>query len=98
MENNGTILDNQTEKEVDNRDLKKMLETNIALNREILDIAVYIKKYIVWQKIFAYLKLLIIVIPIILAVVYLPPFFKTLLDSLKDLGGMEAYQSLLLNK
>ena len=99
MENNGTILNNQPEKTVDNEELKQMIETNIALSQEILGLAIYIKKYIVWQKIFAYLKLLIIIIPIILAVVYLPPFFKTLLDSLKELGiGVEAYQSLLLNK
>lgn len=92
MENNGTILNNQPEKTVDNEELKQMLETNIALSQEILGLAIYIKKYIVWQKIFSYLKLLVIIVPLALAFIYLPPFirdsYQTLLQSLNGLQGL----------
>jgi len=103
MENNGTILNNQPEKGAENNDLKQMLQANIALSQEILGVAIYIKKYIVWQKIFTYLKLLIILVPIILAVIYLPPFFRdiyqTFLESLGELTVVDAGQfSGILNK
>ena len=84
MENNGSVLDNQVEKVSENEQLRQMLENNIALSQEILEIAVYIKKYIIWQKIFSYLKIFIIVVPVILALIYLPPILR---EGLQAISG-----------
>lgn len=76
MEGKQNITDNHPQKELNNEDLRQLLETNIALSQDILKTAVYIKKYIIWQKVLFFLKLIIILVPIILAVIYLPPFFQ----------------------
>ena len=61
---------------INNSDLKKLIEKNIDLNQEILDSVIYIKKYIRLQKVFSFLKVAIIIIPIIIAALYLTPIFK----------------------
>lgn len=71
----------------DNFDLKKgdqiekierLLKENLEMNNEIKSMVKHINTYVAWQKIFAWLKLLLIVVPIILGVIYLPPLFQNL--------------------
>lgn len=61
--------------------LKNLLERNLALSQEILGLAKYAKSYIRWLKIFSWLKVLIIVIPIVLGIIYLPTALKEVLSS-----------------
>ena len=57
-------------------EIKKLLEKNLELTEEIYKMVKGIKKYIFWQKVFSFLKILIIVVPIIIGIIYLPPLLK----------------------
>lgn len=66
-------------------ELNDLVRENLKVSQEILSLTKYIKKYIVWQKIFSWIKLFLIVIPIILAFIYLPPFLKDFSASIQGL-------------
>lgn len=68
-------------------ELNDLVRENLKVSQEILSLTKYIKKYIVWQKIFSWIKLFLIVIPIILAFIYLPPFLKDFSASIQGLVG-----------
>ena len=65
--------------------LFNLLKENLKVTQEILDLSKYIKKYIVWQKVVFWFKLVVILIPVILAVIYLPPFLKGAFTSFQEL-------------
>ena len=67
-------------------DFKKLLEENIAKNEEVYQISKKIKKYLVMGQILSILRLLFIVIPLILAILYLPSLLS---------GAWSNYQGLL---
>lgn len=66
-----------------NDEIKKIVEENLKLTQEIHKMTKYIKSYIIWSQVFGVLKLIIIIIPIVLGLMYLPPLLK---------GVMEQYQ------
>jgi len=70
---------------VKEEDLQKLLKKNFELNSEIFKMVKYIKKYIFWQKIWGVLKVLIILVPIILSIIYLPPFLNKVFSQYKGL-------------
>jgi len=69
-----------------NDDLRELLTRQIELNEKILEKVKYIKKYIVWQKIFSWIKFFLILIPLLVGLFYLPPLLKQL---------TQTYQSVL---
>jgi len=69
-------------------ELRDLLEKNLKLTNEIHDIAVYVKKYIFWQKIFGFLKIFIFVIPLVIGIIYLPPLLNQVLDQYKTILEM----------
>lgn len=73
MENN--LTDEQT----------ALLRRNLEISEEILKKTEYIKEYVKWQKIWGIINVLLIVIPIIIGIVYLPPLIKDYFDSLTAL-------------
>jgi hypothetical protein len=68
-------------------ELNNLIKENIKVSQEILELTKYIKKYVVWQKIFSLMKLFLIIIPIILAFIYLPPVLKSFSESIQGLVG-----------
>jgi len=73
------------EKPNESEDIKAMLAENLEMNKEIL---VYVKKintYIGWQRIYGWVKFFIILIPIIIGVLYLPPFIRDAYQQLINL-------------
>jgi thiosulfate reductase cytochrome b subunit len=63
----------------------KLLRQNLELSQEILNRTIWIKKYLKWQQVMGYVKILIIIIPIIIGLVYLPPLLKGYFDQLSSL-------------
>ena len=61
--------------------LQGLLIKNLQVSEEILDLSKYIKRYIRWQKAFAWIKLLLIVIPIVWGLLYLPAILEESLSS-----------------
>lgn len=53
-------------------ELKKILEKNLKLTEEIHKMTKSIKSFVLWQRIFGVLKILIIVVPIVLAAIFIP--------------------------
>ncbi|WKZ24651.1 MAG: hypothetical protein QY321_03470 [Patescibacteria group bacterium] len=57
-------------------ELKNLLERNTILLEETHETVKKISRYIRWAKIFAVVKLVVILIPLIAAALYLPSFFE----------------------
>lgn len=94
-----------------NKELKELLEKNLALTEEIHEMTHKIKRYISFQKFMSAVYFLIIVVPIILSIIYLPPLLKNIFSqygnaigidgsSLKNLlnAGNPDFQNLLMPK
>jgi len=82
-----TITTNLNEKQVSSdEEIKKILEENQKLVKEIHGMTKKIKSYLFWSQVFGIMKILLILIPIAIGFIYLPP----LLDSL-----IQQYQGIL---
>ncbi len=66
-------------------EVRKLLKENLEVTKEIHKIVRNIDKYIFYQKIFWLIKFLLIVIPIILGIIYLPPIFKNIIHQYQGL-------------
>lgn len=77
---------NNNDKSTNNKDIRELLEKNLELTEEIYKMSRSVRNYVITQRIFGVLKFLIIVVPIILAFIYLPPLVK---------GAIAPYQELL---
>lgn len=64
----------------DNGELKNLLEENLKLAQQTHDMVRSIKHHIVLEQVFNIIKILIIVVPIILGIIYLPSILKPYLD------------------
>ena len=67
--------------------VKKLLTENLKLNQEIYKMVKSIKSFLFWQRIFGIAKILIIVVPIIIGIIYLPPLLKQVMGQYQSLLG-----------
>ena len=70
------------------RELKELAKKNIKLSEEVLELSKKINSFVIWQRIFGVIKILIIIVPIILGVMYLPSLLSGVLDTYKELLGV----------
>ena len=66
-------------------DFKALLQENLKISKELLGITKKIKKWLAYQRVWGFLKLLIIVVPIILGIIYLPPLLFELIEPYREL-------------
>jgi uncharacterized protein Yka (UPF0111/DUF47 family) len=57
-------------------ELRELLKKNLAATEEVLKLVKKIKTYWAWQRAYFVLKLLIIAVPIVLGIIYLPPLLE----------------------
>ena len=57
-------------------DNKKLLEENLKVSKEILENTKRIRSNMFWSKVWFYVKLVLVLIPFILAAIYLPPLIR----------------------
>ena len=69
--------------------LKELTEKNIKLSEEVLELSKKINNFVIWQRVFGVIKILIIAIPIALSIIYLPPLLNGVLGTYKELLGLE---------
>jgi len=69
---------------------KKLLEKNLEYSQEIYRQTKYIKNYVFWAQIASVIKILLIAVPIIIGIIYLPPLLKGAFDQYKDILGIQA--------
>lgn len=70
-------------------EIKKILEQNLELNKAIYKHTKYIKNYVFWAQIAGVIKILLIVTPIVLGIIYLPPLLENLFEQYKGLLGIQ---------
>ena len=70
------------------KELKELAEKNIKLSEEVLELSKKINGFVIWQRIFGVIKILIIIVPIVLGIIYLPPLLSGVLDTYKELLGL----------
>jgi len=68
-------------------ELKQLIEKNLKLTEEVRDMTKSIKNYVLFQKIMSLVYFLIIFVPIILGVIYLPPILKNLFNQYQGILG-----------
>ncbi len=61
-------------------DIKKLLEENLAMTRELQASVAKIRSYMMWQRVFSFMYFLLVVGPLILALIYLPPLIRPYLQ------------------
>ena len=71
-------------------EIKKLLEQNLEMTKEIYAMTRKIKGYITFQKFISVIYLLLIVVPIVLSIIYLPPLLKGVFDQYKDVLGIQS--------
>ncbi|PIT95586.1 hypothetical protein COT96_00370 [Candidatus Falkowbacteria bacterium CG10_big_fil_rev_8_21_14_0_10_38_22] len=73
-------------------EIKKILEENLKLTQEIHQMTKKIKNYINFQKVMSLIYILLIVVPIILGIIYLPPLLSNLLEQYRGLLGGKVHR------
>ena len=71
-------------------EIKKLLEQNLELTKEIYRMTKKIKNYINFQKVMSIIYILLIIVPIILSIIFLPPLLKGMFEQYKDVLGVGA--------
>ncbi|MCX6796276.1 MAG: hypothetical protein NTW06_02135 [Candidatus Falkowbacteria bacterium] len=77
-------------------EIKKLLEENLELSRQTQKMIKKINNHIVLQQVFGVIKILIIVVPIILGVIYLPALLKPYWDQYQKAMGLNTSADLNL--
>jgi hypothetical protein len=65
--------------------LESLLRDNLESTAKILKDIRFIKKSLRWQRAWSVFRFLLIVVPIILGVIYLPPLIKETLETYRNL-------------
>lgn len=73
-----------TEQEISN-----LLEENLKLNKEIYQLVKKTATYIRWLRVMDFVKLFLIIVPLIAAWIYLPQLIQTLSSSYMDIYPVE---------
>lgn len=68
-------------------DVKEMLKENLKLTKEIHSMTKKMKRHITFQKMVSIFYFLLIIVPIILSIIYLPPLLKNMLGPYQELLG-----------
>jgi hypothetical protein len=71
--------------------LKNLMKQNLELTHELEAEMRKVKNYLFWAKVWSWVKLALIMVPIILALIYLPPIIREALDEYYGvIGGFQA--------
>jgi len=66
-------------------DITTLLKANLEMTKDIRAMVKHINNYVAWQRMFAWLKVLLILVPLIIGVMYLPPLLQ---NYYQQLSGM----------
>ncbi len=63
------------------QEIKDLLNQNLAVSQEILKVTKYLKRRAQMETVWTIVKILLIVVPLIIGIIYLPPILKGALSS-----------------
>lgn len=69
------------------QNLEKLVRENLKLTSEVLELTKKTKRYIVFGQVLNVLKIVLIIGPIVLAIIYLPPIIREFISTYSDLLG-----------
>ena len=64
-----------------------LLEENMKMNKEIHKIVKKLRSHMFWQSVFGFLKVLIIVLPIVFGIWYLSPYIREMYAQYQQIVG-----------
>lgn len=67
------------------QDIKRLLEKNLEMTKDVHRMVKKISSHIFWQQVFGVLKILILVVPIVIGILYLPPLLDKVFDQYNEL-------------
>lgn len=62
-----------------------LLRKNLEVSEELLKKTTWMHSYLRWSRVFGFINVILIAIPIVVGFVYLPPMIKDFLESLTSL-------------
>jgi hypothetical protein len=77
-----------------NKNMEALLAENIELNKQILESVNATRKYIKFIRIANILKFLLIFIPLVIALIYVPPLLQKVLGVYDELLGISPFEIL----
>lgn len=74
-------------------EVKKLLRQNLEYSKEMHEMLTKVRRYIIFQQVFNVIKIVIILVPVILAIIYALPFFREALGTYNEvLGAVNSLQ------
>ena len=70
-----------------NNELKALLEENLSYAKQIYTSTEKTRRYIMWGQVLAFVKIILVVGPLILGFLYLQPYLKSVFGTYQDLLG-----------
>lgn len=67
------------------KDLQKLLQENLKISHELFEMTKKIKRWVTFQRVWGVVKILIILVPLILASIYLPPLVQKSVEPIRTL-------------
>ncbi|MBT4723223.1 hypothetical protein HN958_04300 [Candidatus Falkowbacteria bacterium] len=68
-------------------ELLKLLKKNLEFSKEIHEDLQKVKRYIMWQRVFGVIKVLVIVIPVAIGLIFAVPYLSSTMDQYKEIMG-----------
>ena len=68
-------------------EMKELMNKNISLSEDLLVLTKKINNFVIWQRIFGVVKIVIFVIPLVLGLMYLPGLLNNAFAPYKELLG-----------
>ena len=60
----------------EHQELRELLRENLKISQELYELTKKIRRWTVWQRVWGVVKILIIAVPILLGIIYLPPLLQ----------------------
>lgn len=80
----------ELKKDLSNAELKELIEKNIKWSQVIYNQNRKINRRLTWMTIGSYLRLALIIVPLILGIIYLPPLIMEFLENYGSTFGIDA--------
>ncbi|PIR73604.1 MAG: hypothetical protein COU40_01750 [Candidatus Moranbacteria bacterium CG10_big_fil_rev_8_21_14_0_10_35_21] len=77
------------EENTNKKTIEEMMTENLQLTQEIHKMTKSVKNYVIVQRILSVVYLLLIVVPLILSIIYLPPLLGNVIGQYQNLLGGE---------
>lgn len=68
-------------------EMRELLRKNLEMTEEVYHIVKKVNRTLVWQQVFGFVKILIIVVPLIIGLIYLPPLLSGVIEQYQELLG-----------